>query len=70
MDVLRELRDTELDVVGGGQLDLDMVGGNRSAIAELSSLSKLISEATKGAGALFVLKQIASTISFSPDAPR
>jgi hypothetical protein len=67
---VRELIDGELDAVGGGQLDLGMVGGSQSVISELSSLSKLVTEASKGLGALFVLKQIVPTIFLTHDAPR
>jgi hypothetical protein len=68
--IMRELIDAELDAVGGGQLDLGLVGGSQSVVSELSSVSKLVTEATKGLGALFVLKQIASTIFLDHDAPR
>jgi len=67
---MRQLTDGELDAVGGGQLDLGVVSGSQIVISELSSLSKLVSEATKGLGALFVLKQIIPTIFLTHDAPR
>jgi hypothetical protein len=67
---MRELIDAELDAVGGGQLHLGAGGGNQALISELSSLSKLISEATNGLGALFVLTQIVPTIFLTHDAPR
>jgi hypothetical protein len=52
---MRELIDAELDAVGGGQLHLGAVGENQALISELGSLSKLISVATTGLGALFPL---------------
>jgi hypothetical protein len=68
MSELRVLTDAELDIIGGGSGY--PITGVVSVISELSSLPKLVSEATKGLGALFVIKQIVPTIFLTRDAPR
>jgi hypothetical protein len=67
---MRELFDAELDIVGGGLRTGIESTGPIFGWSELSSLSKLISESTKGLGALFVVEQIASTVFLSHDVPR
>jgi hypothetical protein len=67
---MRDLFDAELDIVGAGLRTGIEATGPIFGWSELSSLPKLISESTKGLGALFVIEQIVSTIFLSHDVPR